>query len=733
MKLRYVVRALSALVIALVPTLGPPLVTPPAHAGPTPWAFGPITYTEAAVASGVTGQVVGDCPSGYVALGGGFDTTAPLGAIERVAEYRATVDGRSAWVVLIHNFYRNTIFIRAFPVCANAAQVGAIETVGVDVPRNGTTFIAGGQATCPEGKVAIGGGADWNSFDPDRRIDTTAPTLDGRGWMVSGWIDVDVTLHVEAYCVALSGLGVSAPQVESQDFEGGGTFSHETVCGTGKRSATGGVITSPAGVLAPDPTVYRAVQEQSHQVLPLGNGTAIRWFDHGRVEGGTRVIYSVWCLPASQPVVTITSGPPPYTNSTSATFSFEASDPAGEPLNRTCSIDGDFAPCPSSPTTLSQLPEGTHTFEVRVENESRFQAAESHTWTIDLTAPQVTVPAARIPLTGPIRLTFDEPVRGVSSSSLQVRVAGTSTALPGTVTLDAAKTTATWKPVNLLVPGETYAVSTTTAIKDRAGNALTPDTHLLRATGVVESASPVLRETWDVDRAAAADGGGFAAAWEGGASASWRFSAASGQKAVVYGVLGPTGGYADVYVDGVKRARASFYRSATLHQAPVFTSAALTAGQHTLEVRVLGTKPSASSGTWVGLDAIRVGGTDRQESLATFRFRRVAVGAASGGSYDTVGHATDGDTGPAPAYSLTFKGSAVAVRATRSPGSGSARVYIDGVLRRTVSLRASTTTYQVLVASITGLAEVRHTLRIVPVGTATGAGSAVGIDRIDVS
>ena len=241
-----------------------------------------------------------------------------------------------------------------------------------------------------------------------------------------------------------------------------------------------------------------------------------------------------------------------------------------------------------------------------------------------------------------------------------------------------------------------------------------------------------LKETWDSDNTADADDGRFATSRLQGSSATWRFSTTAGQRAVLYGVRQPSGGNADVYVDGVKRATASFYRATTRHQVAVFTSAELSAGQHTLEVRVLGTKPSASKNTWVGVDALRIGSTRHQESAATHRFQRVTTSAALGGSYDVVTHGTSGDNGADPTYSLVFKGTAVLVRATKGPTSGSARMYVDGVLRRTVNLRADATAYQVLVASITGLTEARHTLRIEAVGTSTGAKSAVGIDRINV-
>jgi hypothetical protein len=150
-------------------------------------------------------------------------------------------------------------------------------------------------------------------------------------------------------------------------------------------------------------------------------------------------------------------------------------------------------------------------------------------------------------------------------------------------------------------------------------------------------------------------------------------------------------------------------------------------------VRVSGTKPSSSTGTWVGVDYLKVGTTVRQQTAARHQFRRVVTDLASQGSYDTVPHRLRSDTGGAPAYSLRFRGQTVELFGTRTPSSGSARIYIDGNLVKTVSFHSTVTEHQVLVDSVTGLTDQRHTLRVVPVGTTSGAGSAVNLDRIQVS
>ena len=87
---------------------------------------------------------------------------------------------------------------------------------------------------------------------------------------------------------------------------------------------------------------------------------------------------------------TITSSPPSASNSTSASFSFTASD-AGPGFE--CRIDGGaFADC-SSPASYTGLTEAAHTFEVRAEDAAGNVDATpaAHAWTVDLTAPNTSL------------------------------------------------------------------------------------------------------------------------------------------------------------------------------------------------------------------------------------------------------------------------------------------------------------------------------------------------------
>jgi hypothetical protein len=89
------------------------------------------------------------------------------------------------------------------------------------------------------------------------------------------------------------------------------------------------------------------------------------------------------------PQSSITTGPPSLTTATGATFVFSSSDAMSGPGTVQCRLgSAAFADC-TSPSALSGLPDGLHTYEVRARdvagNDDPTPAA--HTWRVDTTAP----------------------------------------------------------------------------------------------------------------------------------------------------------------------------------------------------------------------------------------------------------------------------------------------------------------------------------------------------------
>ena len=98
-----------------------------------------------------------------------------------------------------------------------------------------------------------------------------------------------------------------------------------------------------------------------------------------------------WSIDSTAPQTTIDTAPSSPTASTSAAFTYTSSE-SGSTF--ACKLDaGDFASCPVGGTSYSGLGEGSHTFQV-VATDGLGNAdgsPASHTWVIDLTAPDTTI------------------------------------------------------------------------------------------------------------------------------------------------------------------------------------------------------------------------------------------------------------------------------------------------------------------------------------------------------
>jgi subtilisin-like proprotein convertase family protein len=109
--------------------------------------------------------------------------------------------------------------------------------------------------------------------------------------------------------------------------------------------------------------------------------------DTGSLLGWGLTIRTAQCDPDTNPPDTeIQTAPPSLAGSRTASFEFTASK-AGTQFQ--CRLDGgDFSPC-TSPQEFGNLPEGTHTFEVRAfDSKGNVDGTPAiHTWTVDVTAP----------------------------------------------------------------------------------------------------------------------------------------------------------------------------------------------------------------------------------------------------------------------------------------------------------------------------------------------------------
>lgn len=380
----------------------------------------------------------------------------------------------------------------------------------------------------------------------------------------------------------------------------------------------------------------------------------------------------------------------------------------------------------------------TYYWRVSALDNSNHVLATSPAWSFvkDTVPPTVTAvtPTAEVPLAGPFTVAFSEPVQGVSSATLKVYPQGSpSLVVTGVVTPSADGRSATFKPSALLVPGGVYTVSLGSGITDAGGNALAAVTFNRRAATVVDSAVPAVTEFWDGDSSSYANGGTYATSRLAGATMTFTFS---GTSTSLVATRTPLGGYGTVQLDARTPVTVSFYRSSTAYKQVVWSATGLTSGTHTVRVRVLGTRPSASSSTYVYVDAFTNGASVVQETSSAVRhgFSRSGTSSAYGGSYDRELVDPSGDTGGKPEYRMTFRGTGIDVYAVRGVACGRVRVLVDNVSKGDFDLYSSSTLYNSKVFGLTGLAAGTHTVRLLVIGTknASSSGYLVQLDRFVV-
>jgi hypothetical protein len=719
--LRRLTTAAFALSLATAGLIGSPRPAAAVHA--VPWRFTTVVENSTISGTSTKGWVL-PCPAGYTPVSGGVVAGDEVWGFWRILEWADQYDGAYHIMVYNDNFNGTTVTLAA--TCVWLDDVGTITTVSADFARNGSGR-AGGSLHCPDGTTVLSAAVDWSYYSAGRTINYSTPITDGTqygtGWYVAGYSEhAGATLGIELRCVD-AGLLTTEYATAEDSTAGPGYFPAKAVCATGYRILTGGAA-PPADQLNPGIDQGWAVS---------GPLDARQWPAFGHEEqSGVSLRALALCVPASTVSVGFTQTPPALSNSRSGTITFGATDSAGENLAVKCYLDAvQWLLCQSGdPFAFSSLSDGWHTFYVSALNQSGSFGSNTFNWQVDATAPLISShsPTSGASLTGPVTINFSEPVAGVTTSSVIVHAESANVDVAGTIASSTASSF-TWTPKSRLVPGETYRFSFTTAIHDIAGNPLTATYFNVRATTVVDNTSAALLEYWDLDNSTLASGGAFISSSLSGSRADLTFTATAGQTVSVYGIRVGSGGYADIYIDGIKKATASFYAS-TNARARVYLSGALTAGTHIISIRPLGTKPSASTGTWVDVDNLLIGATVKQESSLKQLFRRTTNASAYGGSYDVMFHKTDADA--APRYQATVVGTGFKVYVTKTSSSGAAKVYVDGVLKATISTYSATTVYNSLVYTGTFTLG-QHSITIVAVGSSTGNASYIDLDRMSVT
>lgn len=306
------------------------------------------------------------------------------------------------------------------------------------------------------------------------------------------------------------------------------------------------------------------------------------------------------------PVLSLT-GPSGPTADDTPEFSFTTSEEAAV----ACSIAGpgsSLEPC-SSPASYGPLDDGAYTFRARATDTAGNPGDEAtRSFTVDTTPVPAPTPSVALPTGGQLQPST-VPVRVSWSSS-------TSADLTRYELHRSADGGTSWTQVILTGPLATSALvalppATAHLFKvvtvDAAGNPAEALGTPFTVTAAQEDSAAVTYSPapagtrWRLAALTGAYGGSVRHDSTAGATASYSFTGTSVQWVTT---LGPDRGRADVFLDNVRVASAVELHARTVQaKRIVFAANGLSAGEHTLTVRVTGTKLGKSKGTRVDVDA----------------------------------------------------------------------------------------------------------------------------------
>ena len=257
----------------------------------------------------------------------------------------------------------------------------------------------------------------------------------------------------------------------------------------------------------------------------------------------------------------------------------------------------------ASPTV--RYGEGRFLWRVQAVDASghKLRWSSTGTFTRDYTAPVVTAtgPLTSIDPSASVTAKLSEAVTGVSTTTAYLKPAVGTSAVPARITLSG--TTVTVDPTGPLPVGGTFTLQLTAGIRDAAGNALAPTTKPVTVTTKITegNAAVAYAGSWSSRSSSMVEDGTYRLAAAKGATAT---ATTSGSGVRLYGCRGPAGGTYELRVDGVVKATVDTYKSYSWC-GTIGEVTGLKAGTHVVQVKVLGTRRSAATGTGVALAGLR--------------------------------------------------------------------------------------------------------------------------------
>ena len=238
--------------------------------------------------------------------------------------------------------------------------------------------------------------------------------------------------------------------------------------------------------------------------------------------------------------------------------------------------------------------------------------------------------------------------------------------------------------------------------------------------------------TWADYTSAGSYKGSYARASTSSATATIWFK---GTQIVYVAFKGTTAGYADVYIDNVKQTTVNLTATAVAYQQTVWTSPVLSNGLHSF--KVVRNNSLSPSGKFVTLDAVDITGEiaappTRYEQSNTSIHKTIGTWAdfsnttASNGSY---GRSLTADA----TATIHFTGTRIDYIGFKGTTTGWVDIYLDGELKATIDLGATTTVgNQLIWSSGTVDASVPHTFYIHRNGTHSLATEYLTLDAVDI-
>lgn len=275
-------------------------------------------------------------------------------------------------------------------------------------------------------------------------------------------------------------------------------------------------------------------------------------------------------------------------------------------LDRSCDTSLAFAcyqpggsPAAGDGEAVEHVADGTYLWRVVPVDLSgnRLRASQAQTVTIDTTPPQLRLTTSNgLPVNGRFTITSNEPVTGVSSSSVNLVAVAGGAVTSVTVAPAAAANTWTLTPTRRLVTGQRYALQIIGAIHDAAQNSAVVAGSPVRTTTLADNTSAAWQ--WPSGWSRVASSNAIGGSYERAGSGHVGTLQVVGSQVNVYGCKGPKLATLVIKIDGVKKAAVSEHQSFSKCGVLLWSGPVSSAAVHMIQV--------ATSGGAAGVDAVRV-------------------------------------------------------------------------------------------------------------------------------